>query len=259
MNRTARHLKRWRAFFVVCRACDFKYNGGMEKEHFEHSIVARFRRRVNRFIADIELADGQLVQAHVANTGRMQELLVPGVPCLIRAAANPARKTAWDLLAVDHRGSWVCLVASWANDFIGEWLAQGRISGFDHCETIQREKKIGHSHFDFALTQDGVNWLFEVKSVNYVIDGRAIFPDAPTERGRRHVEELLALRSEGWQTGIFFVTMGQPVESVGFNTVNDPAFAAVMQRAMLEGMACRAFAAEIWPPQVLFCGERPIR
>lgn len=231
----------------------------MEKEHFEHSIVARFQRRVNRFIADIVLENGQTVQAHVANTGRMQELLVPGVPCLIRAAANPARKTAWDLLAVEHRGSWVCLVASWANDFMGEWLAQGRIPGFDHCDSIQREKKIGHSRFDFALEQDGHRWLFEVKSVNYVIDGRAIFPDAPTERGRRHVEELLALRSEGWQTGIFFVTMGQPVTSVGFNIDSDPAFAAVMRRALAEGMECRAFAAEIRPPQVLFCGERPIR
>lgn len=231
----------------------------MEKEHFEHSIVARFQRRVNRFIADIVLADGQTVQAHVANTGRMQELLQPGVPCLIRAAANPARKTAWDLLAVEHHGSWVCLVASWANDFIGAWLAQGKIYGFDHCDTIQREKKIGRSRFDFALEQDGSRWLFEVKSVNYVIDGRAIFPDAPTERGRRHVEELLALRDEGWQTGIFFVTMGQPVTSVGFNTASDPAFAAVMRRALDEGMTCRAFAAEICPPQVLFRGERPIK
>lgn len=246
-------------FFVVCRDGDFQYNVDMEKEHFEHSIAAHFLRRVNRFIADIELDDGEIVQAHVANTGRMQELLRPGVPCLIRAAANPARKTAWDLLAVEYEGRWVCLVAAWANDFLADWLALGLIPGFSHCTHIQREKKIGRSRFDFAFEQDGERWLLEVKSVNYVLDGHAFFPDAPTERGRRHVEELLALRAEGWQVGVVFVTMGQDVVDVGFNAANDPAFAAVMQQAMRDGVMARAFSAEILPPEVHFRGERPIR
>lgn len=231
----------------------------MEKEHFEQAVTATFLRRVNRFIADIEYEDGGVVQAHVANTGRMQELLVPGVPCLIRKAKNPARKTAWDLLAVRYEDKWVCLVAAWANDFMAEWLSQGLIPGFDHCTSIRREYKIGHSRFDFALEQDGVRWLFEVKSVNYVLAGHALFPDAPTSRGRRHVEELLALCSAGWQVGVFFVTMGQDVLDVGFNNENDPDFAAIMQAAIREGVTVRAFAAEIAPPQVIFRGERPIR
>lgn len=95
-----------RRAFAVFRRGDFQYNGVMEKEHFEQAVTARFLRRVNRFIADIELSDGQIVQAHLANTGRMQELLQPGVAALVRPAKNPARKTAWDLLAVDHAGSW---------------------------------------------------------------------------------------------------------------------------------------------------------
>ena len=247
------------ALFAVFRRGDFRYNGGMEKEHFEQAVTARFLRRVNRFIAEIEMTDGAIVPAHVANTGRMQELLLPGTPALVRRAANPARKTAWDLLAVEYGGRWVCLVAAWANDFMADWLAQGCIPGFDHCTAIQREKKIGRSRFDFALEQDGARWLFEVKSVNYVLNGHALFPDAPTERGRRHVEELLALRAEGWNVGVFFVTMGQEVVDVGFNAANDPEFAAIMQRAMTEGVTARAFSAEIVPPTVRFCGERPIR
>ncbi|MED9779988.1 MAG: DNA/RNA nuclease SfsA [Peptococcaceae bacterium] len=232
----------------------------MSKEHFEQAVTARFLRRVNRFIADIELSDGQVVQAHLANTGRMQELLRPGVAALVRPAKNPARKTAWDLLAVDHGGSWVCLAAAWANDFMREWLSKGRIAGFYDWKQIEWEKKIGNSRFDFAVTlQSGERWLLEVKSVNYVIDGHALFPDAPTTRGRRHVEELLALREQGWQVGIFFVTMGQPVIDVGFNAENDPEFARVMQRAIAEGAAVRAFSAEILPPDVYFRGERPIR
>ena len=232
----------------------------MSKEHFEQAVTARFLRRVNRFIADIELSDGQIVQAHLANTGRMQELLRPGVAALVRPAKNPARKTAWDLLAVDYAGSWVCLAAAWANDFMREWLSKGRIAGFYDWKQIEWEKKIGNSRFDFAVTlQSGERWLLEVKSVNYVIDGHALFPDAPTTRGRRHVEELLALREQGWQVGIFFVTMGQPVIDVGFNAENDPEFARVMQRAIAEGAAVRAFSAEILPPDVYFRGERPIR
>lgn len=246
--------------FAVFRRGDFQYNGVMEKEHFDQAVTARFLRRVNRFIADIELSDGQVVQAHLANTGRMQELLRPGVAALVRPAKNSARKTAWDLIAVDHGGSWVCLAAAWANDFMREWLSKGRIAGFYDWKQIEWEKKIGNSRFDFAVTlQSGERWLLEVKSVNYVIDGHALFPDAPTTRGRRHVEELLALREQGWQVGIFFVTMGQPVVDVGFNAENDPEFARVMQRAIAEGAVVRAFSAEILPPDVYFRGERPIR
>lgn len=249
-----------RRAFAVFRRGDFQYNRSMSKEHFEQAVTARFLRRVNRFIADIELSDGQIVQAHLANTGRMQELLQPGVAALVRPAKNPARKTAWDLLAVDYGGSWVCLAAAWANDFMREWLSKGRIAGFYDWKQIEWEKKIGNSRFDFAVTlESGERWLLEVKSVNYVIDGHALFPDAPTTRGRRHVEELLALREQGWQVGIFFVTMGQPVIDVGFNAENDPEFARVMQRAIAEGAAVRAFSAEILPPDVYFRGERPIR
>ena len=249
-----------RRAFAVFRRGDFQYNRSMSKEHFEQAVTARFLRRVNRFIADIELSDGQIVQAHLANTGRMQELLRPGVAALVRPAKNPARKTAWDLLAVDYAGSWVCLAAAWANDFMREWLSKGRIAGFYDWKQIEWEKKIGNSRFDFAVTlQSGERWLLEVKSVNYVIDGHALFPDAPTTRGRRHVEELLALREQGWQVGIFFVTMGQPVIDVGFNAENDPEFARVMQRAIAEGAVVRAFSAEILPPDVYFRGERPIR
>ena len=249
-----------RRAFAVFRRGDFQYNRSMSKEHFEQAVTARFLRRVNRFIADIELSDGQIVQAHLANTGRMQELLRPGVAALVRPAKNPARKTAWDLLAVDYAGSWVCLAAAWANDFMREWLSKGRIAGFYDWKQIEWEKKIGNSRFEFAVTlQSGERWLLEVKSVNYVIDGHALFPDAPTTRGRRHVEELLALREQGWQVGIFFVTMGQPVIDVGFNAENDPEFARVMQRAIAEGADVRAFSAEILPPDVYFRGERPIR
>ena len=225
---------------------------------FQSVVEATFQKRVNRFVAEVTLLDGSLVQVHVANTGRMRELLVAGRRCLLHPASNPARKTAWDLLAVDKDGQWVCLIAAWANDFVEQWLKQGYIKEFDHCSRIQREKKIGHSRFDFALEQDDCQWLVEVKSVNYVVEGHGLFPDAPTSRGRRHVEELMELKKQGWQVGIFFVVMGQPVTDVSFNKVNDPKFAEVMTLALADGVMVKAFSSRIVPPNVEFCGECPI-
>lgn len=225
---------------------------------FEHTVEARYLRRVNRFVADLALADGTIVSAHVANTGRMPELLVAGVRALIRQAPNPDRKTAWDLLAVAYEGHWVCLMAAWANDMMEAWLRAGLIEGFDHATLINREKKIGASRFDFYLEQDEQQWIFEVKSVNYVLEGHALFPDAPTSRGKRHVEELMALQKEGWHVGVFFVTMGQPVVDVTFNEKNDPEFAEIMRQAISEGVTVKAFASEIVPPEVRFMGERVV-
>lgn len=225
---------------------------------FEQTVQARYVRRVNRFVAELALDDGTIVNAHVANTGRMPELLISGVPALIRKAPNPNRKTEWDLLAVDYEGHWVCLMAAWANDMMEVWLRAGWIEGFTDAHVIKREKKIGGSRFDFYLEQNDERWLFEVKSVNYVIDGHALFPDAPTSRGKRHVEELMQLQKEGWRVGVFFVTMGQPVVDVTFNEKNDPDFAKTMRQAINEGVTVKAFASEIAPPEVRFMGERSI-
>lgn len=228
------------------------------KMDFEHTLEARFIRRVNRFVAELVLADGTKVCAHVANTGRMPELLVAGVRALIRQATNQNRKTAWDLLAVEYEGHWVCLMAAWANDMMEAWLHAGLIEDFDHATLIKREKKVGASRFDFYLEQDGQRWLFEVKSVNYVLSGHAFFPDAPTSRGKRHVQELMALQKEGWHVGVFFVTMGQPVVDVTFNEKNDPDFAQTIRQAIREGVTVRAFASEIVLPEVRFLGERTV-
>lgn len=226
--------------------------------YFDGLTTGKYVRRVNRFIAEVALADGSIVTCHLANTGRMGELLIAGRACLIRPAKNPTRKTAWDLICIDYNGQWVCLLAVWANHIFAQWLEDKKIIFFNHYDVLQREKKIGDSRFDFYLEQDDAKWLIEVKSVNYVIDGHARFPDAPTSRGRRHVENLLMLRKEGYRIGIIFVTMGQTVEDVSFNWQSDPAFAEIMQKAAQTDSYIKAFSAAFEPPKILFCGERPI-
>ncbi len=221
-------------------------------------VTGKFIRRVNRFIAEVALSDGNIVPCHLANTGRMSELLIEGRPCLLRPAKNPARKTAWDLVMVEYHNQWVCLVAVFANQIFERWLEEKNIPYFDHCHFIKREKKIGNSRFDFYLEQDDEKWLIEIKSVNFVVNGHAKFPDAPTSRGKRHVEELLKLKEQGYHVGVVFITMGQHVRHLSFNWDSDPAFASIMAEAAQADIYMKAFSATFEPPNVIFSGERPI-
>lgn len=221
-------------------------------------IEGRFLRRVNRFIAEAQLADGTIVKAHLANTGRMRELLVCNNPCLLRHAANPARKTDWDLLFVAQNERWVCLAAAMANDIFAEWLTAGKIQEFGSLSGFAREVKCDHSRFDFALETAAGKRLVEVKSVNLVENGHALFPDAPTTRGVHHVETLTRIACTGELAGIVFVTMGQYVESVSFNSKHDPDFARAMHEARDAGVVICAYSACFAMPNVIFEGRRQI-
>jgi sugar fermentation stimulation protein A len=219
---------------------------------------AQFVRRLNRFVAQVRLEDGKLVQAHLANTGRMSELLVNGAACLIRPAGGTSRKTAWDLLFIDHQGRWVCLAAVMANDLVAGWLERGLIDAFGRVTGWRREVKRGSSRFDFALDTEAGLRLVEVKSVNLVVAGRANFPDAPTVRGLHHVQQLTEIAASGGLAGVVFVTMGQDVEGLSFNKDSDPAFAQAMLQARQAGVVIAAYAAHFDPPQIVFEGKRQI-
>lgn len=219
---------------------------------------ARFVRRLNRFVAEVQLQEGRLVSAHIANTGRMKELLVAGAPCLIQYAAGVSRKTDWELLFIAYEGKWVCLKAAAANDIVASWLDKGLIDVFGSIKSYRREVRRGSNRFDFALDTDAGLRLVEVKSVNLVAHGRALFPDAPTLRGLHHVLSLTDLAAEGGLAGMVFVTMGQDVDSLAFNKDSDPAFAKAMAKAADAGVVIGAYCAQFEPPQILYAGKRQI-
>ncbi|MFH1929829.1 MAG: DNA/RNA nuclease SfsA [Chloroflexota bacterium] len=155
-------------------------------------LEATFVARDNRFRATVEL-NGEYVWAHLANSGRLTELLTPGRRLFLRPATAQGRRTAYDLVLVDLDGVLVSVDARVPNSLVEEALREGNLASFDGYETIRREVRWGGSRLDFVLEDQSRRCLIEAKSVTLVKRGVALFPDAPTIRGRRHVEELRRL------------------------------------------------------------------
>ena len=157
--------------------------------------AARFLRRPNRFVAEVDL-EGRTETVHVKNTGRCRELLTPGAQVYLAPGTNPARKTAWDLIAVEKGPLLINMDAQAPNRVFGEWAAAGRF--VPGLTLLKPETAWGRSRFDFYWEAGPERRGFvEVKGVTLEQDGVAAFPDAPTERGVRHLEELAAARREG--------------------------------------------------------------
>ena len=168
---------------------------------YEKMEPAVFLERPNRFVAYVEQA-GRREICHVKNTGRCRELLVPGAELYVQRSDNPARKTALDLIAVKKGSQWVNMDSQAPNKAAAEWLRQGGLG----CReiTIRPEYKYGDSRFDFFLEADGRKAFMEVKGVTLEEDGIARFPDAPTERGVKHIRELIRCLDAGYEAYVFF-------------------------------------------------------
>ena len=196
---------------------------------------AVFLRRPNRFIAQVEL-EGAEETVHVKNTGRCRELLVPGATVYLAEGTNPNRKTRYDLIAVEKGHRLINMDAQAPNRVFGEWAAAG---GFRSDLTLLRpETTWGNSRFDFywESSENGRKGFVEVKGVTLEEGGAVYFPDAPTERGVKHVEELMACRAAGYEAALFLVVQ---MEGVAFWSPNDrthPSFGAAVRRAAAAGV-----------------------
>ena len=206
---------------------------------------ARFVRRENRFRAIVE-RDGQLLAAHVPNSGRLGELFTPGAAVWVALFQDLAgRKTACHLALVEYAGTLVSVDARLPNRLVAEALAGGRLAPLVGYSRVQPEVRVGSSRLDFLLS-DGPEadrprcWL-EVKSVTLVEDGLALFPDAPTMRGVRHLEELAALRRNGERVAVGFVIQRSDAMRFAPHPTADPAFAATLRRVQSEGVEVYAW------------------
>lgn len=209
---------------------------------YTNTREGRFISRPNRFIAQVQLA-GETVTCHVKNTGRCRELLLPGARVILAAAANPLRKTAWDLVAV-YKGDMLVNIDSQApNRVARDWL-QVQYPG----ALIKAEHRVGASRLDFLVNllpdwdraagpQPPDSLLYvEVKGVTLEVEGQALFPDAPTPRGARHLQELAHLARQGHQALALFVVQMRPVISFSPNDAMDPAFGAALRAAAASGV-----------------------
>lgn len=216
-------------------------------------IPGRFVDRPNRFVAHVETARG-LETVHVKNTGRCRELLVPGAAVYLERGTNPGRKTAFDLIAVEKGGRLINMDAQAPNRVFGEWAAAG---GFlPGVTAVRPEVSYGESRLDFCLETPEGPHLVEVKGVTLERDGAACFPDAPTERGVKHIRELRRAAEAGLGATLFFVVQMEGVRSVSPNDATHPAFGAALREAAARGVSVRAFDCTVTPESMAI--RRPV-
>lgn len=228
-------------------------------------LAARFVERPNRFLTVVDL-EGEAVKAHLPDPGRLEELLVPGRRVWVRPAEGDGRKTRYTLALVEApEGEVVSVVTTLPNALVAEALEAGRIAELEGWEIAAREHRRGRSRFDFLLEGgDRERMLLEVKSVTLVEDGHALFPDAVTARGARHVRELAEARSAGLEAAVLFVVQRRDAASVTAARRIDPDFADALARAheagvRLIGYRCRVTRREARLTESIpvYVGDRP--
>ena len=203
-----------------------------ENMKYERMVSGRFLRRPNRFVAYVEI-NGQEEICHVKNTGRCRELLTPGAEVWCAVSDNPARKTKFDLITV-QKGDYLINMDSQApNRVAKEWLERG---GLGPAERVKPEQTFGSSRFDFYLERSGHGMYLEVKGVTLEDDGICRFPDAPTQRGTKHLRELIEARRAGFDAGVLFVIQMQPVKWLEPNDRTDPEFGKALREAAAAGV-----------------------
>jgi len=217
----------------------------------------RFIERPNRFIARVEI-EGNTVRAHVPNTGRLRELLLPGTEVLLSRHHAEHRSTAYSLRLVRQEDHWVCIDSASANTVTEEALARGWIPELRGYCSFRREVTAGRSRFDFLLMGERPCWM-EVKGVTLVDNGWAAFPDAPTERGRRHVAELIDRRRAGEDAAVLFIIQNPSGEIFRPHYETDPAFAALLRRAAHWGVRIIAYRLIVNEREMTVADRIPVR
>jgi len=199
---------------------------------YENMVPGIFLARPNRFIAHVQI-DGQVEVCHVKNTGRCKELLVPGCTVYCQRASNPNRKTKYDLIAVRKGDRLINMDSQAPNKAAHEWLSAG---GHGEIWELRAAVKKGASRFDFSFMKDGKRCFLEVKGCTLESDGVCAFPDAPTERGAKHIRGLTALAREGYGAYILFVIQMADVKYIRPHDETDPEFGRALREAAENGV-----------------------
>jgi sugar fermentation stimulation protein A len=222
-------------------------------------LKGRFIVRENRFRARVRLA-GEEVAAHVPNSGRLSELLERERQVLLAEASAPHRVTDYDLLMVSLPNTMVSIDARLPNKLFHEALRKGTISEFEGLSQVRGEVAYGQSRLDFLLESPGNSdrCLVEVKSVTLVQEGIGRFPDAVTQRGRRHVGELQRALREGGRAAVVFVIQRDDASVFAPHDESDPAFGAALREAAAHGVEVYAYTCEVTPKEVAIHERIPV-
>lgn len=203
---------------------------------YNNIVEGRFIERINRFIAKVEVEKKEVL-CHVKNTGRCRELFVTGVKVYLEKNTNPKRKTAYSLISVEKDRALVNVDSQAPNKMVKEWLEKTEHG----IVTLKPETVFGDSRFDFYLETDKKKEWIEVKGVTLVEDGIALFPDAPTERGVKHIEELCRAVEEGYQARLIFVIQRKDAQLFKPHRERHSAFAEALAKAAEKGVTIAAY------------------
>lgn len=225
---------------------------------FENNRVEGiFIKRENRFIAQVEI-NNTIHKVHVPNTGRMKELLVKGARVHLKYHPAPHKKTSYTLISVEKDGILVCIDSRVANQIFFDYIAIGKLEYYSNIKKLKREVKYSKSRFDIAFMEKDKQVLIEVKSVNLVKDNHGFFPDAPTIRGNKHVQELMAASEKGIETGVIFIIQRPDAKKFSPYWEMDPKFSKSLKEASLKGVLIKAYNCDVSKEEININTEIPI-
>ena len=222
---------------------------------YKHMVPGTFLARPNRFIAHVEI-DGREEIVHVKNTGRCRELLVPGAKVWCQRSQNPNRKTKFDLITVEKAGRLINMDSQAPNVAAGEWLRSG---GLGPVENLKAESFHADSRFDFSFTLEGKPCLLEVKGVTLEDDGVCAFPDAPTDRGAKHLRGLTEAAKEGYGAFVLFVIQMADVKYLRPHDERDPAFGKALREAAQNGVVVLALDCAVTEDTMVLRSRVPVK
>ena len=221
--------------------------------NYPNVVPGIFRSRPNRFIAQVDI-DGQQETVHVKNTGRCKELLVPGARVYLQDCQSPARKTRYDLIAVEKGDLLINMDSQAPNRVAAEYLPRR----FPDLQLLRPETVYGNSRFDFYLETAREKWFVEVKGVTLEENSIARFPDAPTLRGAKHMEELIACKQDGYRAMALFILQMSGMRCFCPNDATDPKFSAALRHAAASGVELLAVDCNVTPDSLTVCNPVPI-
>ena len=221
-------------------------------------VEGRFKARLNRFLALVDV-NGREAGVHVANSGRMRELLVPGYRVLLKPQPGSHRKTGFDLALVDLGTTLASADARLPNVLVEEALAQDRLPQFAEYPDVRREVTFGESRLDFMLENPAGRCYLETKSVTLVVDGVGLFPDAPTLRGTKHMRSLANAVEAGHRAAVIFVVQRDDCEAVAPHDEADPVFGAALRDSVAAGVEAYAYSCRVTEEAITLNRRLPLR
>ena len=223
------------------------------------TMTGKITKRYKRFLADIELDNGKEITAHIANTGSMKTCWEPGWPALLTHYPNSDRKLKYSVEMLHNGKTWIGVNTSASNKIVEEALINKQIRGLTSYQNIKREYKVGKSRIDFFLSQSAKypDYFLEVKNVTLADKNRALFPDAVSERGQKHLIELTLLALQGYRAGIFFLVQREDVDKFYPAKHIDSDYYELLKQAKASGVDIHVYQCQLNKQQIIINKRLP--